>query len=472
MSLFQSSNPKEEKHSGILGAFSVDNIKWEPEDDAGASLVVFKYPYEDFPNGSYLQVAPSQMAVFTNNLSAGDSLTDDGSGRSQVSVFTGPCKIKLDTGDSRFAPFRNLTHELSGGSSVFHCFVYFINTTFMNELRWGTVEPILVQDPEEEVNIHVQAFGLYGAHIEQTDSSIAPAQARKFLMKVVGTRGEFSREELTQYMRAKILEYVPDLLGRSIIDRNIGILKISTHLSELSKEMKEKLSPYFDEFGLTLDNFSFHSIKPMEEDLAAINEMKVARKRSEYQASMTDIESAALARKRQREGYTYQQERGMDVMEAAASNKGTGASSMMGAGMGIGMGAGIGGALGMGFSDLARNTMGAAMNPASACPSCGHMNPAGAKFCQECGAKLEQHTTCPKCGHENPAGAKFCQECGAKLEQHTTCPKCGHENPAGAKFCQECGAKLSAAPTHCPNCGSELPAGIKFCPNCGAKIDQ
>lgn len=37
MSLFHSENPKEEQHSGILGAFSVDNIKWEPGDEAGLS---------------------------------------------------------------------------------------------------------------------------------------------------------------------------------------------------------------------------------------------------------------------------------------------------------------------------------------------------------------------------------------------------------------------------------------------------
>lgn len=55
MSLFHSDNEKEEKHSGILGAFSVDNIKWEPGNDEDASLVSFRYPYEDFPNGSYLQ---------------------------------------------------------------------------------------------------------------------------------------------------------------------------------------------------------------------------------------------------------------------------------------------------------------------------------------------------------------------------------------------------------------------------------
>lgn len=45
MSLFHSDNEKEEKHSGILGAFSVDNIKWEPGNDEDASLVSFRYPY-------------------------------------------------------------------------------------------------------------------------------------------------------------------------------------------------------------------------------------------------------------------------------------------------------------------------------------------------------------------------------------------------------------------------------------------
>lgn len=39
--------------------------------------------------------------------------------------------------------------------------------------------------------------------------------------------------------------------------------------------MKEKLNPHFDEFGLALDIFSFHNINVPDEDLAAINEMKI-----------------------------------------------------------------------------------------------------------------------------------------------------------------------------------------------------
>jgi len=453
MSLFHSDNPKEEQHKGILGAFSVDNIKWEPEDDKQASLVVKKYPYEDFPNASYLHVAQSQMAVFTNNMTSGSSLDTDGSGASQVSVFVGPCKIKLDTGDGRFAPFRNVTHALTGGTSAFHSIVYFVNTTYMNELKWGTMDPIQMQDPEEDVNIHVQAYGLFGAHIEQTDLTVATVQARKFLAKVVGTCAEFTREELTNYMRAKILEYVPTLLSDTMINRKVGILKIAPHLSEFSDIMKAKLYEHFEEFGLVLDNFSFHSIKAREDDLAAINEMKIQRKRAileaEGNAAQMDIESAARARMREREGFTYQQERGMDVMHAAASNEGSASSGIMGAGIGLGMGVGVGGAVGAGFSNLAQNTVTSAMQPVA------KTNPGKIK--------------CGKCGAENPPDAKFCLTCGEKLEQGMKCPKCGKVNPPGAKFCLECGTKLGAS--ICPNCGAELQTDAKFCMNCGQKID-
>ena len=458
MSLFHSDNPKEEQHSGILGAFSVDNIKWEPGDDADASLVSFRYPYEDFPNGSYLHVAQSQVAVFTNNMEAGSSTDATGTGDSQVSVFVGPCKIKLDTGDSRFAPFRNVAHSLTGGSSAFHSVVYFINTNYMNELRWGTTEPIIVQDPEEDVNVHVRAFGLFGVHVEQNDPGLAPVQVRKLLVKVVGTRERYTREELTSFMRAKILEYVPDLLAKAIVDEGISVLKIATHLSDFSVQMQAKLASYFDEFGLTLDNFSFNSIKPFEEDLAAINEMKIQRKRSileaQGNAAQMDIESEALARKRAREGYSYQQERGMDVMQSAASNEGNAASGLMGAGMGLGMGVGMGGAFGAGFSNLANQAMGAVTSAAGA------VSPAP--------GMPQQGVPCPSCGHVNPQGAKFCLECGQKLEQGVPCPSCGHINPQGAKFCLECGTKLGVP--KCPNCSIELPEGTKFCPNCGTKI--
>jgi len=53
------------------------------------------------------------------------------------------------------------------------------------------------------------------------------------------------------------------------------------------------------------------------------------------------------------------------------------------------------------------------------------------------------------------------------------CPSCGHKNPDGVKFCQECGASLAAAgPRHCTSCGAELAAGTRFCGECGARQEE
>ncbi len=48
-------------------------------------------------------------------------------------------------------------------------------------------------------------------------------------------------------------------------------------------------------------------------------------------------------------------------------------------------------------------------------PSCNYLNREKAKFCRECGAKLELVLVCPKCGGKLDLEAKFCDECGYNL---------------------------------------------------------
>ena len=47
---------------------------------------------------------------------------------------------------------------------------------------------------------------------------------------------------------------------------------------------------------------------------------------------------------------------------------------------------------------------------------------------------------CPHCQTDLPEGAKFCKECGRKVE--ATCPECGQSVPPDSKFCLECGCDL------------------------------
>jgi class 3 adenylate cyclase len=47
------------------------------------------------------------------------------------------------------------------------------------------------------------------------------------------------------------------------------------------------------------------------------------------------------------------------------------------------------------------------------------------------------------------------------------CPRCPQENPAHARFCLGCGARLALA---CSACGTELPGGARFCLQCGQAV--
>jgi class 3 adenylate cyclase len=51
---------------------------------------------------------------------------------------------------------------------------------------------------------------------------------------------------------------------------------------------------------------------------------------------------------------------------------------------------------------------------------------------------------CPRCHAQNDHDAKFCEDCGARLEQ--VCPSCGQPVGTGKKHCRSCGAPLVADP--------------------------
>ena len=55
---------------------------------------------------------------------------------------------------------------------------------------------------------------------------------------------------------------------------------------------------------------------------------------------------------------------------------------------------------------------------------------------------------CPQCLHDNPAGARFCNACGAGLAG--VCGACGQANAPGSRFCSACGQQLAPSETVAP----------------------
>jgi membrane protease subunit (stomatin/prohibitin family) len=79
---------------------------------------------------------------------------------------------------------------------------------------------------------------------------------------------------------------------------------------------------------------------------------------------------------------------------------------------------------------------------------------------------------CQKCGKQNPAGTKFCGNCGNKMGSlnMVKCPKCATEMPPQMKFCGNCGVKMKQAEVTCSNCNTKNKTNSKFCGNCGNKL--
>ncbi len=388
-----------------------DIVKWDDTDASSNDIVVYRHEAEDFNTKTQLIVQDNQEAVFFKD---GMSLDCFPAGRHTLSTKNIPLLGKF-------------VKWVTGGETPFTAKVYFVNKVRMTDLLWGTPAPIpfRVMVDSVPVFLHLRAFGLFGIHIEN---------AKKFLRLLNGTRELYAKEDIEQILKGKLIEKVSTLLGEAINKNGVDIFNMASYYTMLSDTIYEQMVPYFDEYGIKLDLFSFDSINIPEEDMDDLKK-----------AQSMDVESAALARKRAREGYTYGMEKGFEVMGTAAANEGM-AGTFMGAGMGLGMGVGMGGAFGTGMTNIAQNTMGNMMQqPAQnvqqaeeKCPDCGAVVAPGAKFCNSCGKKLGNF--CPQCGAVITAGAKFCTECGTKLA--SVCPSCKAELPLGAKFCTECGTKI------------------------------
>jgi membrane protease subunit (stomatin/prohibitin family) len=292
-----------------------------------------------------------------------------------------------------------------GGRSPFAAEVWYVNRVMSLDVKWGTKDPLQVIDPKFAVAVPVRSFGQLGVQI---------ADSRKFLVKLVGTLDLFDKNRLKEYFRSILLTYVKDLIAKYLVLRQTSILEIGANLLDISNYLKEQIGPIFDEYGIRVAQFAVESINVPEDDPI-------------YQKLRTALVERA---EMQIKGYTYQQQRTFDTLEAAARNEGAG-SGMLGAGMGLGMGLGVGPAIGGAFAQ-----MGAALNPAAGPQSPGPQvagSPAAAS-----------RSKCDKCGADLPAGARFCPSCGDKYHG---CPDCGADNPENARFCSSCGKALAGGPS-------------------------
>ncbi len=95
------------------------------------------------------------------------------------------------------------------------------------------------------------------------------------------------------------------------------------------------------------------------------------------------------------------------------------------------------------------------------CSACQAINPEGARFCNNCGARLP--AGCPNCGHVNQPGSKFCNTCGFKLAEATATAASPAANPLDRYLPPELRAKLEAVRSSRAGAGERRIVTTLFC---------
>ncbi len=279
----------------LKGEF-IDIIEWT-EDDADSIAYRFERYGNEIKNGAKLTVREGQTAVFVNE--------------GQIADVFEPGMYELTT--ENLPLLSTLKGWKYGFHSPFKAEVIFISTREITGFGWGTPGPFRMRDPEFGI-LELTARGHFSFHV------MDPV---KFIRKVVGTEGEFTKEEIEDRLRKK---FVTEAIS-GIAEMNKSFYDMAQHYDEISEMLKERVDPTFlDRYGIGLDDTSIQSI-----DLTERSAEKVEKRDDMFFAS-------------DRMGM-YERKARADAMLGLANNEGMG-GGMAAGGLGMGMGMAMAGQMG------------------------------------------------------------------------------------------------------------------------------
>ncbi len=263
----------------------VDIVEWLEDDP---QTLVWRFPryHNQVKNGAQLIVRPGQVALFVHEGKIADTF--------------GPGTYTLET--SNLPLLSTLQGWKHGFDSPFKAEVYFFATRQVTDLKWGTPNPVIVNDPDLGT-LRVRAFGSY---------TLKARDPKRILAELVGTGASYQAEEITELLRSIVSHEFGALIARS----GIRLGDLAANSGPLSEQLRAAVLARVDnEYGLDIPQLYIVNIsvpEEVEKALDARTSISVVADLASYQA--------------------YQVGRSTPI---AAANP---AGGVAGAGVGLGMG--------------------------------------------------------------------------------------------------------------------------------------
>ena len=212
----------------------IDIIEWLDYTDDTICYRFERYQNE-IKNGAQLIVREGQTAVFINEGQLAD-------------VFS-PGTYTLNT--ENLPILATLKGWKYGFNSPFKAEVYFVNTHLFTDEKWGTKNPVTLND-ERFGLVEVRAFGTYAFKINDPG---------KFVVDIVGTDNNFTNFEINEHLKSLIATRFTDTIGEA----NLPIELYAANTSELSETCKEVMQQEFGSVGISLEKFFIENVSMPEE---------------------------------------------------------------------------------------------------------------------------------------------------------------------------------------------------------------
>lgn len=363
---------------------------------------------EFISDGSLIEVGVNQFMILTD----GGRIVD-------FSAEPGYYRVSNEKAPSMFSgPFSNLVQESFerfrfGGVPSSSQRVYFINLQEIQEIAFGTPNPINYFDNFYNAELYLRTNGYFSVKI--TDPIRFYAEA------IPKNQDYVTIQDLQKLYISEFLTAFQTAVNKMSVD-GIRISHVASKAMELAQYMGEVLDESWNEKrGMKIESVGINSIS-YDESSKQLIELR--------------NKGAMLSDPTIREGYI--QGAAARGLEAAGANSSGASAGFFNMNLGTQQAGSFLSAAGQNNREQAQKMQQQSAQEGWTC-SCGAKN--SGKFCMECGKPkpTKEEWTC-ECGAKN--SGKFCTECGKPRPVRAYCPNCGKPTDSGAKFCPECGTKL------------------------------